>query len=133
MLIFPVTALYAALLTAIGLVLLFQVVAVRRRTGISILHGTDMEVAETIRRHGNLIENVPMALILMGLVEANGGSEALLHSMGILLVLARIAHPLGLRHDQGIHMLRIAGVAATVLPMAILGGVALWQALGAFQ
>ena len=126
--IFPVTALYAALLAAIGLALMIRVVSMRARTRVSILHGDNMELAQEMRRHGNFVENVPLLLILMAIVEANGGNGALLHSMGVILVIARIAQPVGLRHDRIIHPLRVVGTAGTVLPTVVLGAVALWQA-----
>ena len=84
-----------------------------------------------MRRHGNFTENIPIALILMGLVEANGGSAMFLHVIGIVLVLARIAHPIGLRHDTTTHPLRVIGAAGTILPIVVLAGVAFWQAVGA--
>ena len=49
---------------------------------------------------------------------------------GTVLVLARIAQPIGLRHDRQNHPLRIVGTAATGLSTLVLGGVALWQAVG---
>jgi len=128
--IFPITALYAAVLAAIGLVLMFRVVLLRGKTGISILHGENMELAQAMRRHGNFVESVPLVIILMGIVEANGGNAILLHAMGAVLVAARIAQPLGLHHDRMIHPLRAVGTVGTVLPTVVLGGLALWQALG---
>ncbi|MCZ6641557.1 MAG: MAPEG family protein [Gammaproteobacteria bacterium] len=104
----------------------------RGSTGISIFHGDNMEVATAMRRHGNFTENVPMALILMGIVEANGGNGIFLHVMGVALVLAGIAHPIGLHHDSIAHPLRAVGALGTFLVMVVLAGMALWQAVGAF-
>ena len=91
-----------------------------------------MELATVIRRHDNFVENVPLALILMGIVEANGGNNILLHVMGAILVLARIMHPIGLHHDRPTHPLRAVGAGGTLLVTIILGGVALWQGIQAF-
>ena len=128
---FETTALYAAVLVAVGVYLMFKVGMARGKTGISFLHGDNMELAETIRRHDNFVENVPLALILMGIVEANGGNVMLLHVLGVVLVVARILHPLGLHHDRPRHPLRAAGAGATLLVTIILVGVALWQGIGA--
>ena len=92
----PITALYAGILVFIGSFLAFKVGSHRGKTGISILHGGDMEFAATIRRHDNFTENVPFILVLLVLLELNGASGALMHGLGIALVVARIAHPLGL-------------------------------------
>lgn len=123
----PITALYAGVLALMVGVLGFQVGAVRSRTGISILHGDDMELAEKIRRHANFTENVPLALILIGVLELNGASGLLLHGLGTALVVARIAHPLGLHHDNMRHPLRGVGAGLTFLVTTIAALVAIWQ------
>ena len=127
----PITGLYAALLAVVGLTLMVRVARMRARTGVSILHGDDMDLALAMRQHGNFIETVPLALILMGLVEANGANSILLHANGIVLLLARIAHPIGLRLDRADHPLRAAGAVGTVLTTFVLAVVALWQAVAA--
>ncbi len=50
---FPITALYAALLMVIMAFLGFKIGSLRGSTGISILHGDNMGVAVAMRRHGN--------------------------------------------------------------------------------
>ena len=128
---FPITALYAALLAAVGLLLMFRVVAMRAKTRVSILHGDNMELAQAMRRHGNFTETVPLVLILMGIVEANGGNGALLHAMGVVLFVARVVQPIGLRHDRLVHPLRLVGTVGTVTATVVLGVNAMWQAVGA--
>ena len=123
----PITALYAGVLALIVGVLGFQVGSTRSRVGISILHGDDMDLAEKIRRHANFTENVPLALILMAVLELNGTSAALLHGLGLALVLARIAHPIGLHHDNMRHPLRAVGAGGTFLVTLIAALTAIWQ------
>jgi len=123
----PITALYAGLLALLVGALGFQVGAARSRAGISILHGDDMELAEKIRRHANFTESVPLALILMGVLELNGASGLLLHGLGIALVVARVAHPFGLHHDNMRHPLRGVGAGVTFLVTTIAALVAIWQ------
>ena len=123
----PITALYAGVLALILGALGYQVGSTRNRTGISILHGDDMDLAEKIRRHANFIENVPLALILMCVLELNGAGAGLLHGLGIALVLARSAHPLGLHHDNMRHPLRAIGAGVTFLVTAIAALAAIWQ------
>lgn len=125
----PITGLYAAALTVVGLTLMNRVGRIRDRTGVSILRGDDMHLALAMRQHGNFIETVPLALILMGLVEANGANGILLHANGILLVLSRIVHPMGLSLERRHHPLRAVGTVGTVLAMLVLAAVALWQAV----
>jgi hypothetical protein len=68
-----------------------------------------------------------LALVLMALVELNGGNAIFLHVIGVLLVLVRIAHPIGLQHDSIAHPLRAVGAGGTILIMIVLAGMALWQ------
>lgn len=126
-----ITALYAGVLALILGALGFQVGSTRSRTGISILHGDDMDLAEKIRRHANFTENVPLALLLMAVIELNGAGAALLHGLGIALLIARIAHPLGLHHDNIRHPLRAVGAGVTFLVTGIAALVAIWQFVSA--
>ena len=111
----PITTLYAVLLGVIFTVLGFGIGALRGKTGISMFDGGNPDVAVAMRRHGNFTEYVPFALILMALVEGAGGNTTALHVIGIALVLARIAHPIGLQHDNISHPLRAVGAGGTLL------------------
>ena len=125
----PITGLYAALLALVMLTLMVRVARMRVRTGVSILHGDDMKLALAMRQHGNFIEAVPLALILMAVVEANGANSILLHANGIVLLVSRIVHPFGLTLDRFEHPLRAVSVVGTLLVTLVLAGVALWQAV----
>lgn len=79
---FFVTGLYTALLAL--LFLAGELVA-----GLRVVDGLDL--ATRIRRRS---EHVPFALLLLFALELGGSSAVLLHSMGILLLIARAAAPL---------------------------------------
>lgn len=96
---FAITPLYAIILALLMLVLGAIVSIKRAKTGISILHGNDMDLAEAIRRHGNLAENAAVFLVLMALAEGNNVSATWLHSAGIIFVVGRLLHPLGINHQ----------------------------------
>jgi hypothetical protein len=127
----PITALYAGILGLISIALGFQVGAARLRTGISILHGEDMALATTIRRHANFIENVPLALVLLGALELNGAGAGLLHGLGIALGVCRLLHPIGLRHDDMRQPLRGIGAGGTTLVILISSLLLIWGFLSA--
>jgi uncharacterized protein len=131
----PVTALYAGLLAIFALFLSFQAGAYRGKAGISILHGepVNWELAQRVRRHQNFLEYVPMILILMGLIEINAGSAAFLHVVGIALIVARVAHAIGLRHDNMSHIGRTIGAGGTGLITLVTAGYAIWIAVGALS
>lgn len=126
----PVTALYAGIMAIFALVLSFQAGSYRGKTGISILHGepVNYELAVRVRRHQNFLEYVPLIVILMGLIEINGGSVVFLHSIGIALIVARIAHAIGLQHDTMAHIGRLIGAGGTALILLVAAGYTLWIA-----
>jgi len=119
----PITGLYAALCAVIVLALALRVIALRRSTKTGIGDGGDRRLARAIRVHGNAIEYVPLALILMLVAEQGGASSTLLHGCGIALVLARIAHALGLARTAGLSVGRRLGVATTFGVILLLAGV----------
>ncbi|WP_417309487.1 MAPEG family protein [Devosia sp.] len=126
---FPVTSIYAAIFTVLVIVLANIVSARRGKTGISILHGDDMNLALWIRRHGNLLETLPLALLLMALCEAAQLPALWLNAFGIGLLAARLAHLIGLSVDRPTAPLRIAGGALTQLLMLAAAAWLIWSLL----
>ena len=120
----PITGFYAAIQAVIVTVLVFPIGRMRTRLDISLNDGGNAALAVAIRRHANWTEHVPFALILMALLELDGGGAMLLHGLGIALVVARIVHPLGLRTDKIATPQRIAGAAITGL-VTIVAAIAL--------
>ncbi|MGF2076046.1 MAPEG family protein, partial [Enterococcus casseliflavus] len=49
-----------------------------------------------MRAHANFTEYAPFVLVLLGAIELAGGSPTWLWIAGVLFVLARVAHPLGM-------------------------------------
>lgn len=111
----PITALYAGILAIIGLFLAMRVGGERVRTKVSLGTGDDLALLEAVRRHANFIENVPLALVLFALLELNGASGTALHVLGASLVVARLAHPVGLHMNQMMHKMRMVGSLGTTL------------------
>ncbi|MFN0192605.1 MAG: MAPEG family protein [Aestuariivirga sp.] len=126
---FPVTSLYAATFALLVAVLSNIVSAKRGRANISILHSDDMGLALWIRRHGNLIEVVPLMLILMGLAEARALPSFWLHTAGLVFIAARILHVAGLDAVNTKSPLRIAGGIGTQAVMLALAGYLSWSLL----
>ena len=127
----PVTGLYAGVLALILIWLSFGAGAMRGKAKVSVGDGGNIELLEKIRRHGNAVEYVPMAVVLLGIAELNGAGATFLHVLGIMLVVARIAHPLGLKADNMGHPLRLVGAGLTTLMMLIAAGYVIWQSVGA--
>ncbi len=92
----PVTLLYAGLLALLSVLLANQVLYVRLRAQTMPAWKPDA----TLRVQANFVENVPLALVLLYLVEVSGVAAMVVHVFGCALVLFRvldIAKPLGIR------------------------------------
>ena len=94
-----VTILYAGILGIMAIALGATAGIKRAKSGISLGDGGDRELLLRMRRHANFIENVPLALILIGLLEMQGVSSMAIHALGAGLVLGRILHAVGFGED----------------------------------
>ena len=88
----PITALYAALCGFLVVALAANVVRYRLGKKVSLGDGGHKDVNRAIRAHGNTVEYIPLALILMALLEINGGGNSALHVYGILLLAGRVSY-----------------------------------------
>jgi len=109
-----ITGLYAAILALIQVKLTLNVVKIRRGQKISIGDGGDEALARAMRVHGNFIETVPIALILILIAEFSGGPFWALHAFGGALVLGRILHMIGLSSAQAPGKFRFYGMVLTL-------------------
>ncbi|MDD2877558.1 MAG: MAPEG family protein [Acidiphilium sp.] len=94
---FPhITATYGAILALIYMVLSAWVVA--GRGTFKVLHGDggNLHLNRRIRAHANFAEYVPLILILVGLLEADGAGPVAMNALLLPLVIARIIHPFGM-------------------------------------
>ena len=128
----PITLMYASFLAIFALFLSFKAGTLRGKSGISVLFGepANMDLAEKVRRHQNFLEYVPIFLIVFAAIEANGGSSMFLYVVGDLIILSRIAHAIGLKHDNMGHIGRLIGAGGTALLTVVAAGYGLWLAAG---
>ncbi len=115
-----VTLLYAGLLGIMSIILSSGAGLLRGRTGVSIGDGGSPELLLAMRRHGNFTEFVPLAVILLALLEVNGVGALTVHILGAVLVIARICHALGLKADNVANPLRGIGAGATALATVVM-------------
>jgi hypothetical protein len=108
-----VTLLYAGLLGLMLLALLWPIVRLRRGRQVGLGDGGDPDLARAIRVHANFIEYVPIALILMMMLELRGMPVWWLHGAGVALVVARILHAVGLGSSAGYSFGRFWGTLLT--------------------
>ncbi len=117
-----VTTLYAGILGIIYIALSCFVIRGRLQNKINIGDSGNDEMLKRIRLHGNFIEYVPLALILIFLAEQEGVSEKLIHALGFALVMGRIMHPLGLYNKIGVSFMRSGGMILTFLVILVAAG-----------
>jgi uncharacterized membrane protein YecN with MAPEG domain len=82
------------------------------RTGLG--DGGNEPLLKRIRAHGNLAENAPLFLILLGLVEVSGQWNNLVPIFAVVFVVVRLSHALGLLISAGVTPFRFVGVIGTV-------------------
>ena len=124
----PITALYAGLLVPIFIILSARVIRARRGAKVSVGDGGDASLMRRMRVQANFAEYVPLALVLIGLVESMKVDWRLVHALGIALLIARIAHAAGMSPAKDIFALRVLGV---VLTFAVLIAAAVMCVTGA--
>ncbi|MGA9853037.1 MAG: MAPEG family protein [Gammaproteobacteria bacterium] len=115
-----ITALYAGLLALLIVVLAIRVVWLRNVHHVGLGTGGNETLGRAIRVHGNAVEYLPIALLLMLCLELDHGAHWLLHACGIVLIAARLLHALGVSHSAGRSFGRAAGAAGTMLVIAVL-------------
>jgi uncharacterized membrane protein YecN with MAPEG domain len=124
-----ITLIFAA---ALGLLNLWLGIRISRRRGsnkVSIGHGGVPIVEAGMRAHANFNENVPIALILMLLIELNIGAARGLWVIGALLVVGRVLHPFGMDRPYP-NPYRMVGMILTWLPIIALMAWAILLAYG---
>ncbi|MCQ8876724.1 MAPEG family protein [Pseudoalteromonas shioyasakiensis] len=110
---------YAAVLAFMYIHLSMRVVKVRKANQISLGTNNNDALIKATRAHGNFIEYVPFALILIFLAEFQGLSSHYCHILGVLLVFGRVCHSIAI--TDGTFKLRVTGMIATFLTLALAG------------
>ena len=124
-----ITLLFAALHVLLMLALLVPISLYRRQRGIGIGDGGDPVLLRKIRVHANFIEHVPLALLMLALLELGGFAPPWLWLLGAGLLLARVMHAASFSRRPGYSFGRFWGTAITwgvLLAMALAG---LWLSL----
>ena len=114
-----VTLLYAGLLGLMAIAVAVPAGRLRGITGISVGDGGNPDLILAMRRHANFIEFVPIALILIGLLEMNGVSANAIHGLGGALVVFRVCHAFGLKGDNMSNPLRGIGAGGSSLLVVV--------------
>ena len=128
-----VTPLYAGLLVLWLLVLSVRVIRRRGSQKILLGDGGDAVMTRIIRGHANFTEYVPLALLMMAMLELSHFSIYVLHALGIVLLFARLIHGYALSFTEKFMFGRVAGAGLTFLVLGIEAILCIYQAIIAHQ
>ncbi len=109
-----VTALYAALLALVFLVLCVRVITYRREHRLGLGDHGDRELVRRMRAQANCAEYAPIGLFLLALTEAQGAPGLVVHALGAMLLMGRAAHAWGFSQKPMNMRLRVGGMALTL-------------------
>ncbi|EGB67825.1 tRNA (cmo5U34)-methyltransferase [Escherichia coli TA007] len=90
-----VSALYAVLSALLLMKFSFDVVRLRLQYRVAYGDGGFSELQSAIRIHGNAVEYIPIAIVLMLFMEMNGAETWMVHICGIVLLAGRLMHYYG--------------------------------------
>lgn len=112
--ILPITLTIAGAAALIHVWLASRVSRLRGQFKVSVGDGGNEILLRRIRAHANYAENMPIFVILLGLLELAGGDRRILWGIGIAFILARILHAFGMDRT-GASRLRVIGMIASTL------------------
>lgn len=118
----PVTSFYAALGALLLVGLAARISALRRHHRVGVGDGDQPELARAIRAHGNAAEHIPIGLLLLALLEIQGGNFMALHLAGAAFLVGRVLHAWGLGQSAGVTRQRTWGTLLTWLVLAAMAG-----------
>ena len=124
-----ITLLFASLHLLLLLALLVPIPRHRHARKIGLGDGGDMALMRKVRAHGNFIENAPIGLLALALLELCGLQAAWLWVLGSTLLLGRVLHAFGLSRSGGYSFGRFTGTVLTWLAFLAMALAGLWLAL----
>jgi len=127
--ILPITLTLAGAAAILHIWLAARVSRLRRLLKVSLGDGGNEALLRRIRAHANYAENMPITIILIGLVELAGGDKRILWAAGIAFVISRIIHAFGMDRPSP-SRLRVIGMMSSTL---LLLGLALWALSFAYR
>lgn len=121
-----VSALYAVLGALLLLKFSFDVIRLRSQYRVSYGDGGFSELQSAIRIHGNAVEYIPVALLLLLLLfmEMDGAETWMVHICGLMLIIGRLMHYYGYYHR--LVRWRHSGMGATFCSLLLMVLANLW-------
>jgi uncharacterized membrane protein YecN with MAPEG domain len=87
-----VTPVYAAVIALMILLMAYRVVQLRRSEKVALGDGGNEKLRRAMAVHSHALENAPLSLLLMLMLELNGFDWRFMHLLGVGLVFSRLLH-----------------------------------------
>lgn len=126
-----ITLTIAAAAAIINIWLMVRCGLARGKEKVSVGDGGNEFVIRRMRAHSNFIESAPIVLILIAALEYTGGTSTWLWIVGVVYILVRLAHPLGM--DGNFKAGRAIGATGTMLVLlglAVMALISVYSKLG---
>lgn len=108
-----IASIYLACLALLYVALSIRTLRTRRRLKIAIGDGGNPIMLRAIRVHSNFAEYVPIGVLLLIVTEFNRAPAALVHLLGICLLVGRLLHAYGVSQEDERFLFRVYGMALT--------------------
>ena len=125
----PITLTLAGAAALLHIWLGMRVARVRGQFKVSVGDGGQEPVIRRMRAHANFHENMPIFIVLIGLLELAGGDARILWGAGIAFILSRIAHGFGMDRPSPSRFRMIGSIGSSVVIL----GLALWALTFAYR
>lgn len=114
-----VSPLYIALAAVLLVVLSIRIILLRRKFRVGLGDKNEPSLKKAVRAQGNFSEYVPLALLLLVVLELSGSAAFYLHLAGASLLLGRIIHAWGLSQPNENLIWRQCGMLLTFLSLLL--------------
>lgn len=108
-----ITGLFAGIFALAQIILSIRIAKMRWKHKVSLGDGGVDELQTAMRIHGNFVETVPIALILLALMELGGAPLWLVYVLGLAMVISRMSHAYALSTPPGYGRFRVLGMSLT--------------------
>ncbi|MCA3553984.1 MAPEG family protein [Aestuariivirga sp.] len=108
-----VISIYAPIFAIFYVILSVTVIRTRRQEKVGLGTAGNKAVERAMRVHANFSEYVPLALLLLLILEQSGGNEFLLHGLFLMLLAGRLIHAWGISRQRENFRFRVSGMTMT--------------------
>lgn len=118
---------YAALLAFLFVYLSVRVIKARRGAKVAIGSSGNASLERAMRVQANFAEYVPLALILLMMLELKGLMPLILHGLGAALLIGRSLHAWGVSGEPENFRFRVSGMVITFTTILLAAVLLLWS------